>query len=113
MLRLMSKLTARGVQTFRKFDQLSSHKNPLYMCDYSDLVRDPLKITRKIYRKFDMDLSPHAEENMTQYIRKHPQNKYGRHQYSLDQYGLTYDDVKRECRDYEQYMKSKGFTDVI
>ena len=109
----MSELTARGVQAFRKFEQLPANKISLYMCDYRDLVRDPLKITRKIYQKFNMELSSQAEENMTQYIRKHPQNKYGRHQYSLEQYGLTYEDVKRECRDYEQYMKSKGFTDVI
>ena len=113
MLRLMSELTTRGVQAFRKFDQLPTNQNPLYMCDYNDLVRDPLKTTRKIYQNFGMELSPQAEENMTQYVQKHPQNKYGRHEYSLEQYGLTFEDVKRECHVYEDYMKRKGFTDVI
>ena len=83
------------------------------MCDYTDLVKDPIKITRKIYQKFGMDLTPLAEENMLQYLRENPQNKYGRHRYSLEQYGLTYDDVKKECTVYEDYMKTRGYTNVV
>ena len=109
----MSELTAKGVRSFQKFDKLPSNKNPLYMCDYTDLVKDPIKITRKIYQKFGMDLTPQAEENMLQYLRENPQNKYGRHQYSLEQYGLTYDDVKKECTVYEDYMKTKGYNNVV
>ncbi len=105
----MSELTTRAVTSFQEWDELPANQSPLYMCSYQQLIQEPIKTVQAIYRRFGMDFSPEASQNMRTYLKDHPQNKHGRHEYSLQQYGLTFDDVRRECSVYEKYMESKGY----
>ena len=103
----------RGGQSFRKFHHLPEHENPLFMVVYKELVKDPLTMIKRIYAKFRIEMTDSAVERFQQYIDSHPQNKFGKHKYSLEKYGLSFEDVKRELKPYENYMKSLGYTDVI
>ena len=60
-----------------------------------------------------VEMTDLAVERLQQCIDSHPQNKFGKHQYSLEKYGLSFEDVKSELKPYEDYMKSIGFNDVI
>ena len=68
---------------------------------------------KQIYAKFRIEMTDSAVERLQQYIDSHPQNKFGEHQYSLEKYGLSFEDVKRELKPYEDYMNSLGYIDVI
>jgi hypothetical protein len=57
--------------------------------EYRSLLSDPLDTVRAIYRYFDLALEDGMEERMRAWIATNPANKHGVHQYNLEQFGLT------------------------
>ena len=68
---------------------------------YVDLMRDPMKVVRVIYRRFDLPLSTVAEARMRRYLDDNPKDKHGAHLYSLAQFGLR-PEIERER--YRAYL---------
>ena len=75
--------------------------------DYSNLVRDPISVIRDIYKHFNYTFSDEAERRMRAYLAANPQHKHGRPQYSLEEYGLTEQDVRDAFGPYIEYYKDK------
>ena len=69
---------------------------------YGDLLRDPIAVVRRVYEHFGRSLSPAAEERMRRFLAAHPKDRYGRHRYSLEQFGLDPDRVRRDYREYRE-----------
>jgi hypothetical protein len=58
---------------------------------YADLMRNPIPTMRKLYQDIGDDFTPEAEAAMTAWLADNPQDKFGRHEYKLTQYGLSVD----------------------
>lgn len=56
---------------------------------YADLVNDPVGETRKLYAKLGDEWTPQAEAGVQKWVDDNPQNKFGKHDYKLAQYGLS------------------------
>ena len=56
---------------------------------YGDLMRQPIETMRKLYQALGDDYTNEAETSMTNWLNDNPQDKFGRHEYKLAQYGLT------------------------
>lgn len=56
---------------------------------YADLVRDPVGETKKLYAKLGDEWTPEAEAGIQAWVDDNPQNKFGKHEYKLAQYGLS------------------------
>lgn len=56
---------------------------------YADLVSDPVGETRKLYAKLGDEWTPEAEAGIQRWVDDNPQNKFGKHDYKLAQYGLS------------------------
>lgn len=56
---------------------------------YADLMRQPIETLRKLYQRLGDAYTPEAEAAMSAWLKDNPQDKFGRHQYQLAQYGLT------------------------
>ncbi|HEX7753588.1 MAG TPA: sulfotransferase [Novosphingobium sp.] len=56
---------------------------------YADLVSDPVGETRKLYAKLGDAWTPQAEAGIQRWVDENPQNKFGKHEYKLAQYGLS------------------------
>jgi hypothetical protein len=56
---------------------------------YADMLRDPMGVMRKLYQQLGDELTPEAEAAMQAWIDDNPQDKFGKHEYKLAQYGLT------------------------
>ena len=56
---------------------------------YSDLVDDPVKQVRRICEVAGLDLTPAVEERMRRFLDENPQHAYGRHTYTLEDFGLS------------------------
>ena len=67
---------------------------------YTQLMDDPLAVVRRIYRHFDLPLSPGVEALMRRYLANHPKDRHGPHLYSLGQFGL---DPAAERARYREY----------
>ena len=56
---------------------------------YADLMRDPIGAMRRVYAQLGDEFTPEAEAGMQGWVDDNPQDKFGRHEYKLAQYGLS------------------------
>ena len=68
---------------------------------YADLTIDPIGTMRKLYAALGDVFTPEAEAAMQGWIDDNPQGKFGRHEYNLEQYGLT---VEQLTTGLERYL---------
>jgi hypothetical protein len=61
---------------------------------YADMMRDPLGTMRTLYKQLGDDFTPEAEAGMQGWIDDNPQDKFGKHEYKLAQYGLSKDGLE-------------------
>jgi hypothetical protein len=82
------------------------HETQIFDCMYDELFADPLGMVKRVYAKFELTLTPEAEQRMRAYLQNNRQGKYGRHRYSLEEYGFTAENVHER---YHEYMERFGF----
>ena len=64
-----------------------------------------METIRKIYSHFNLNLTPGAEAAMQRYLEENPQNKHGKHEYTLEQFGITDEDINKNFAEYLRYFK--------
>ena len=74
---------------------------------YKEMVKDPLATVREIYSHFDWELTAEAEANMRLHMEQHKQHKLGGHKYSLEEYGISDDEVRENLADFLEYFGQK------
>ncbi len=103
---------AIGQHWLRKNKRLVKHcqaykdKNQDQFIDvrYKDLVRNPIIAAQEIYKKLGLEWSDEHTTLAEAYCIEHKKNKFGKHTYSLDDYGLSEEIIKDEFRTYyDQY----------
>jgi hypothetical protein len=68
---------------------------------YADMMRDPLGAVRQLYKALGDELTPEAEAAMQGWLDDNPQDKFGRHEYKLAQFGLEKKDLDKL---FERYL---------
>ncbi|MBL4826334.1 MAG: sulfotransferase [Spongiibacteraceae bacterium] len=68
---------------------------------YSDLMRDPVATMRQLYSDSGDDFADSAQQGMQAWLDDNPQNKFGKHEYKLDQFSLSVSDVKSAFESYQ------------
>lgn len=63
--------------------------DPFFHLFYSDMVRDPINQMRKLFAWLGDELTGEAELAMTNWLAANPQGRFGKHAYSLQDFGLT------------------------
>lgn len=56
---------------------------------YEQVRNDPMTIMKEIYRRAGLDFSAEAEQKMAQWHAGNEQGRYGKHEYSLEEFGLS------------------------
>jgi hypothetical protein len=70
---------------------------------YDDLIADPLAQMKKVYAWLGDSWTPAAESGMRAWLEQNPQGRFGKHRYSLAQWGFT----KRELEPYfSDYLRA-------
>jgi hypothetical protein len=67
---------------------------------YYDLVEDPIPQVERIYEAAGKELTNEARNAMEESRKVNKQHKYGRHKYSLADFGMTKDDVELRIAEY-------------
>jgi hypothetical protein len=57
--------------------------------DYRHFVTDPMATAERIYAHFTLPLSGATADSLRAHVAANPQSKHGRHDYSLEEFGLT------------------------
>ena len=69
---------------------------------YYDLMEDPIAVLRRIYHRTGIGFGHEAEREAERYKRANPQNRFGRHAYRLDDFGLSEKMVDEAFSSYRQ-----------
>jgi Sulfotransferase family len=77
---------------------------------YADLIRDPLPAMQTLYKSLGDEFTEHADLGMRGWLADNPQDKFGKHEYKLAEFGLTPDKVRGLFERYlSQYeVESEG-----
>ena len=67
---------------------------------YSEMMRDPMGVMRRIYDWAGDDLTVDTEDRMRSWLSDHPQTRFGLNNYSLDQYGLSVAELEPVFAEY-------------
>lgn len=68
---------------------------------YADLMRQPIETMRALYAALGDDFTPAAQSGMQAWLDDNPQDKFGKHEYRLGQYGLTAEGAEKL---FERYL---------
>lgn len=74
-------------------------------CKYPELFSDPVAMVKKIYAKFNLEYTEEFERRMIVYLENNRQGKYGRHKYSLEEYGFKRESIYQEYKDYMEHYR--------
>ncbi len=79
-------------------------QDSIFDIQYAEQLKDPIGTMRRLYAHFGEPLTPEAEAAMTAMMAANPQGKHGKHEYRLEDYGLTREGVRAHFKDYvERY----------
>ncbi|MGA8328092.1 MAG: sulfotransferase [Mycobacterium sp.] len=67
---------------------------------YHDMMRDPIAVMRDIYTWAGDELTPAVETAMKQWLAEHPQDRFARNNYTLDEYGLSVETLEPVFAEY-------------
>lgn len=73
---------------------------------FEDFVADQIGTIRKIYDRFEWDLTDEAVKNFETFLDKNPKDKHGKHEYSLDAFGLKQDVVNQQFSKYLEFYEN-------
>jgi len=68
---------------------------------YAELMREPVETMRKLYAALGDPFTAEAESAMRRWLANNPEDKFGRHEYKLAQYGLA---EARLRKAFERYL---------
>ena len=57
--------------------------------EYEDLVADPAAMAMSIYERLGYSTDAALKARMTKWLAEHPSDKHGKHNYALQDFGLT------------------------
>ena len=57
--------------------------------EYSEFIADPIETIKNIYVFLKLPLNSDELEKKQNFLKVHIKNKYGKHSYQLEDYGLT------------------------
>lgn len=76
---------------------------------FDDFIADNMGTAQQIYDHFELPLDGEAREAMEAHVASHPMGKHGKHEYDLEQYGLTLDMIRDRLGSYaERYELEIG-----
>lgn len=71
---------------------------------FEDFVDGHLAVVESIYEKFGLELTDKTRQKMQHFLNNEPKNKHGKHEYSLEQFGLTENDIEKKYQRYIEYI---------
>lgn len=83
----------------------SADRSQFYDVSYSSLVTNPAGTVREIYEYFGLVYSEELDMKIEKWLFDNPKNKHGPHNYSIDQFGLSSEDINQAAKLYTERFK--------
>jgi hypothetical protein len=95
VLRQLGEHVSRPLQARRR---IGDHR--FFDLHYAELIRDPIGVMRSLYDWAGDELTPSTEQAMLDWLKRHPQDRFGVQPYSLDGAGVTTADLEPVFAEY-------------
>ena len=89
-----------GLHTRRPLELARERGADIYNLYYDDLLADPLAAMRKVYQWLGWPYTDAAQLGMRQWLQDNPQGRFGKHTYSLAEWGFSRRDLEPYFADY-------------
>lgn len=73
---------------------------------FDEFVSDQMLVVEKIYSRFGWELNPKTRTNMTNFLQQEQKDKHGKHDYSLEQFGITRSDIQSYYVNYVDFLEN-------
>ena len=101
----MMEAMASGVEDMIRRRRAAPELNQVFVdVNYVDLERDPIKQVERIYAGLDMELTDTTCSQMKAYIAANRKEKFGVHQYRIEDSGLRAEEVRDRFKVYLDYF---------
>jgi len=67
---------------------------------YTEIAADPVGTVRRIYQHYDLPFSAAFEARLRDFLQEFPRGRFGRHDYSLPEFGLDAEEERARYRGY-------------
>jgi len=75
---------------------------------HDEIAGDPIAVAERIYAHFERPLTGAARDAIERHARTHRKGAHGEHEYRLEDYGITRDDVERRFAAYSPRGGGRG-----
>jgi hypothetical protein len=85
--------------------QVRQQTNPTRFLDiqFEDFINTPLETAERIYRHFNLPMTDEIKNIMQKHIHQNPMGKHGKHEYQLEEYGLSETQILQR---FDHYIRS-------
>lgn len=73
---------------------------------FDEFSSNQMMVVDKIYERFGWELSEDTRSSMLEFLAKEPQDKHGKHEYSLEQFGLSDSDIQKHYAEYINFLNT-------
>jgi hypothetical protein len=87
------------------FHEKNSHRTLFTDVPYRELVQDPIKVIHRIYSDRNETISPGLENIFIEANNQNSQGKYGKHIYSLDDFGIDEKYIDEHTSAYQEFRQ--------
>jgi hypothetical protein len=98
---LWSKYFDRFIESREKLNK----EDQIIDLKFEDFVNDQIGTIKKIYERFGWDLSEEAINRFKVFLAENPKDKHGKHEYSLEAFGLEEEVVNKQFSKYLDFYK--------
>lgn len=84
---VMEYLARKMESSLKQREHISSDR--IIDLQFNDFIADSVGTARKIYEHFQLPINNATEQAFLRYAAEHPMGKHGKHDYRLEEYGLT------------------------
>lgn len=75
-------------------------EDAIFDIQYIEQLKDPLGVMRRLYERFDTPFTPEAQQGMEAMMAYNPKGKHGKHEYTLEEFGLSAKWVRDHFKEY-------------
>lgn len=103
--REQSELWSSYFERFVKARKELNKEDQIIDLKFEDFLKDQTSIVEQIYDRFGWQISDEAGRNFKTFLAENPKDKHGKHEYSLDTFGLDEDTVNHQFAKYLEFYQ--------
>ena len=89
-----------GLHLRRPLELARERPDDIYNLYYDDMMADPIAAMKQVYAWLGDEWTDAAAAGMNQWLADNPQNRFGKHAYSLEEWGFTRKELEPYVADY-------------